>query len=89
MAIYYLDIYFNSVGMIGSTLLTLHRICILSASLGTKNGLKDHGPVSPGLGKASIFVYLFFERQSWCGMGNDGIKVWSSVTIPKWVSHLN
>ena len=48
-----------------------------------------YGPVSPGRGKTSIFVYLFFERQSWCGLGNVDIKVRSSVTFLKWTSDLN
>ena len=49
-----------------------------------------YGPVSSGRGKTSIFVYLLFlERHSWCGMGNEGIKFWSSITFPKWTSNLN
>ena len=47
-----------------------------------------YGPVAPGRETLSIFVLLFFERQGWCGLGNEGIKVSSSVTFPKCTGNL-
>ena len=48
-----------------------------------------YGPESPGRGKPSIFVLFIFERQSRCGLWNEGIKLWSSVAFPKWMGDLN
>ena len=53
----------------------------LLAILCSQSEVFTYGPVAPGRGKPSIFVYLFFEMQSWCGLGNVDIKVWSSVTL--------
>ena len=42
---------------------------------------ESYGPADPGRKKPSIFVLLFFQIRSWCGLGNEGIKVWSNVTF--------
>ena len=48
-----------------------------------------YGPEAPGRGKPSIFVYFFPEWQSWCSLGKEGIKDWSSDIFPKLPRDLN
>ena len=40
-------------------------------------------------GKTFNICLIFLERQSRCGLWNEGIKLWSSVAFPKWMGDLN
>ena len=50
--------------------------------------LTAYVPKGPGGKKHSLYVTFFFERQGWCGLGNEDIKVLSTGTFHNWVSNV-